>query len=508
MGKTYKKNKFNIITALILLFIITGCSNTTLSKETAVKADNNSSKDNNESEQSEKDREPVFPGEITLSTAKGEVGTPVHFSIKGLQSNTETKLEWKTVEGKFDLNGLYEFTGVLFKDKVVPLTNGKSDAKGILEGDFAIPSGFGGNHTIYVKQGNKLMTQANIHVNPTFKMSPESGPIGTEITITADGIGYEDMERNWQLTYDNKFTGLLTAIATDGKAVAKIRAAGPVGKHTLTIWHGYLGMAYINHEQAPTSYLPVPSFTFEVTEGTVDKNQWVEAIPTAADGGVVMPELKNESGVTVSLDKDSGVVGEQVTMKAHGLPKNQKVEVIFNTMRGSRVSGNGFGEKQLNLFSSETDSKGSFTKAFPVPDDLGGIPHRIDLKMNGKIYGQTYISITPSIVKVTPTSGPPGTPIQIELKGVGWTEYDNTYNITYDNGYVGYVCGFNTAGTVIVNMIASGEPGYHIIDFYPGIYRGKQQKPDIYLAPQLTYGDDHPGSAIPAIRLGFEVVKP
>jgi hypothetical protein len=64
------------------------------------------------------------------------------------------------------------------------------------------------------------------------------------------------------------------------------------------------------------------------------------------------------------------------------------------------------------------------------------------------------------------------------------------------------------AGTVIVNLIASGAPGYHTIDFYPGIYRGEQKQPDIYLAPQLTYSKDHPGSAIPAIHLGFEVVSP
>ena len=459
-------------------------------------------------EETQNNKISVFPGEMTLSTTKGVVGTPVHFTIKGLQPHTETKLEWKTVKGKYDLNGLYEFTGVSFEDKVVPLTSGTSDANGQLEGDFAIPSGFGGNHTIYVKQADQLMTQANIHVNPTFEMSPSSGPVGTEITITADGIGYADMERNWQLTYDNKFTGLLTAITTDGKAEAKIRAAGLVGKHTLTIWHGYLGMAYINHEQAPTSYLPVPSFIFEVTDEEIDKTHYVEDLPTAADGGVVMPELKNEPGVTVGLDKDAGTVGEMVTMTAGGLPKNQKIDVIWNTMRGSRVSGNGFGEEQVDLFSIETDQQGSFTKTFPVPDDLGGIPHRIDLRVNDKIYGQTYLSITPSIVKVSPLSGPAGTPIQIEIKGVGWTEYDNTYNLTYDNGYVGYVCGFNSAGTVIVNLIASGEPGYHLIDFYPGIYRGKQQKPDIYLAPQLTYEQDHPGSAIPAIRLGFEVVNP
>ncbi|MGF6950035.1 hypothetical protein QF028_002540 [Neobacillus sp. B4I6] len=52
-----------------------------------------------------------------------------------------------------------------------------------------------------------------------------------------------------------------------------------------------------------------------------------------------MPKLKNESGVSGSMDKISGVVGETVSMKASGLPKNQKIEVIWNTMRGSRVSG-------------------------------------------------------------------------------------------------------------------------------------------------------------------------
>jgi hypothetical protein len=497
-----KKSNLLLSFGLILTFAAAGCSGYSTAK---VATSEKTAKTSTKTAVTKQVASTTFPGKMILSTTKGEVGTPVHFSISGLKPNVDTKLEWKTVKGKYDLSGLYTFTGVSFKDKVVPLTNGKSDANGQLEGDFTVPSGFGGNHTIYVKQADQLMTQSNIHVNPTFKMSPESGPIGSEITITADGIGYEDMERNWQLTYDNKLTGLLTAVTTDGKAVAKIRAAGPVGQHTLTIWHGYLGIPYINHQQAPTSYLPVPSFTFNITNEKAETAQQVELIPTAADGGVKMPSLKNKPGVSVSLDKDSGVVGDTVTMKASGLPKNQKIDLIWNTMRGSRVSGNGFGAQKSAWLSVETDDQGSFTKAFPVPDDLGGPPHRVDLQVNGKNVGQTYLSITPSIVKVSPTSGPPGTPIQIEIKGVGWTEYDNTYQITYDNGYVGYVCGFNSAGTVIVNLVASGEPGQHIIDFYPGIYRGKQKNPDIYLAPQLTYGQDHPGSAIPAIRVGFEV---
>ncbi|WP_423800612.1 hypothetical protein [Neobacillus sp. SAB-20_R2A] len=495
-----RNNRFTIIILIIsTIVLLAACGGNTASTKKTVEKKTNSG---------QSDKKSAFQGKITLSTTKAEVNSPVHFKINGLNPNQETTLTWGTVEGKYDYDGLYKFIGVSLKDKVLPLTTGKSSSAGELEGDFNVPSGYGGNHTIYVNQDDKLIAQTNIHINPTFKISPASGPIGTEITITAEGIGYDVMERNWQLTYDNKLTGLITAITTDGKAVAKLRASGPVGDHTLTVWHGYLGIPYVNHEQAPTSYLPVPKFNFTVTEEKPDLNNYVEKVPTGADGGVQMPELKNNDGVKVSLDKSSGVVGENVKMTAKGLPKNKNVKIIFNTMRGSRVSGNGFGEKKIDLFSVNTDDQGSFTKDFPVPDDLGGIPHRIDLQVDGKTYGQTYLSITPSIVKISPSSGPPGTPITIEIKGVGWTEYDNTFDITYDNAYFGYVCGFNTAGSVTVNMIASGEPGYHIIDFYPGIYRGKQLQPDIYLAPQLTYQQDHPGSGIPAIRMGFEVINP
>ena len=124
------------------------------------------------------------------------------------------------------------------------------------------------------------------------------------------------MESNWQLTYDNKMTGLISAVSTDGSAVAKIRAAGPVGTHTLSIWHGYLGLPYINHEQAPTSYLPVPSFTFEVTDEKPVLEPYVEPVPSSPAGdGVIMARLQNKPGVEVTLDKDSGVVGENVTVR-------------------------------------------------------------------------------------------------------------------------------------------------------------------------------------------------
>ncbi len=71
----------------------------------------------------------------------------------------------------------------------------------------------------------------------------------------------------------------------------------------------------------------------------------------------------------------------------------------------------------------------------------------------------------------------------------------------------GYLCAFNSQGDLTFDVVATGESGYHIIDLYPGIYKQKEKSTDMTLIPQLTYSTDHPGSAMPAIRLGFEVTK-
>ena len=86
--------------------------------------------------------------------------------------------------------------------------------------------------------------------------------------------------------------------------------------------------------------------------------------------------------------------------------------------------------------------------------------------------------------------------------------FDNIYIATYDNAYMGYACGFNSQGDVVVNFTAAGSPGTHLIDFYPGIYQGPAtEQQQLYRLPQLTYADDHPGNKIPALRFAFEVTR-
>ena len=77
--------------------------------------------------------------------------------------------------------------------------------------------------------------------------------------------------------------------------------------------------------------------------------------------------------------------------------------------------------------------------------------------------------------------------------------------MVYDNNYTGYVCAFNSQGDVEIIMKATGAPGWHYIDLYPGIYKGEETRPNNFRIPQLTYDQDHPGEDLPAFHFAFEV---
>jgi hypothetical protein len=192
-------------------------------------------------------------------------------------------------------------------------------------------------------------------------------------------------------------------------------------------------------------------------------------------------------------------------LKGEGFAPHAALRLGWGTSVGSRVSGDGFAPEEREIGEVRADATGRLEAPVTIPEDLGGL-HALTLKNGDELVGRAYFVIETSIVEMTPRSGPPGTPVTIHLKGVGWTEYDNIYVATYDNAYMGYACGFNSQGDVVINFTATGEPGLHLIDLYPGIYQGPPTEPQqLYRLPQLTYADDHPGNKIPALRFTFEV---
>jgi hypothetical protein len=289
--------------------------------------------------------------------------------------------------------------------------------------------------------------------------------------------------------------------------VARFRASGAVGEHVIKVYTGYMGQSYLNFEQAPNAYLFRPNFTFLITPGGQgSQNGSVPSAYAEPYQPQPVPPSRSEFGASLSINPTQGPVLTEATLRGEGLPADTSVALFWETWAGSRVSGRGFEPKETQLGELKVNSDGRLDVPVKIPDDLGGL-HALVLKSGDKELARTHFVIETSIAGISPTSGPAGTMVTIHLKGVGWTEYDNIYVATYDNAYMGYVCGFNSQGDVVVNFTASGEPGTHIIDLYPGIYQGPAEGQQLYRLPQLTYREDHPGNKIPALRFAFEVTR-
>jgi hypothetical protein len=435
-------------------------------------------------------------------TVKPVVGSRIDLAAEGLPPNRMVDLMWETVDGGWVVEDGYRFRGKRFTDSTKVLGRARVASDGRLAAHFTIPEDFGGVHSVTVAEGGRPLAQGGIEVTQTFEMQPAEGPIGTLIELRVTGFGWRTMDSTWVVNWDNREVGYVSATDTRGTAVARFRATGPVGAHEIKVYTGYMGQSYLNHEQAPNAYLPRPRFAFHVTPGAVAAGGYVEPyqpqkVP-AADTSL--------AGARLSIAPMQGPVSTRAVLKGSGFPANTPVSLIWGTQAGSRVSGNGFAPKESHLVRLTVAPDGRLDAPLQIPEDLGGM-HMLSVTSGDKALARAFFAIETSVVSISPTSGPAGTPVTIRLKGVGWTDFDNIYVATYDNAYMGYVCGFNSQGDVIINFNAAGSPGMHLIDFYPGIYQGSDKDQPLYRLPQLTYADDHPGNKIPALRFAFNVTS-
>ncbi len=442
---------------------------------------------------------PIPPNPLTMTPSHATVGTQVSATANGLPPGATVNLTWKTVTGGWVINDYYHFGGKKFSDTSQSLDQATVDSNGRLNTQFTIPEDYGGIHDVIASIDGVPVAQGGVEVTASFEMSPTEGPVGTVIEIRAKGLGWRTMESTWEMNWDDREVGWISAVNTRGTAMARVRAAGPAGNHIIKLYTGYMGESYLNYEQAPTNYLPRPQFVFHTLPGGQVQSAYAEPYPSLP----VQPST-SPIGAQLMLSPTQGSVGTTARLSGSGLPANQTLSATWETWVGSRVTQEGFASSEKTLEPMMVNAEGKLGTSINIPDDLGG-QHALVLKANGKEVARAYFTIETSIVSISPTSGPAGTNVTIHLKGVGWTEYDNIYVATYDNAYMGYACGFNSQGDVVIHFTASGAPGTHLIDLYPGIYEGPPDGQQLYRLPQLTYADDHPGNTIPALRFAFEV---
>jgi hypothetical protein len=287
-------------------------------------------------------------------------------------------------------------------------------------------------------------------------------------------------------------------VTTGGTARFDVPATGHQGLHILEILHTDFGSPYRNTQQSPVQDRPQFKLGFTVTPGA-------PVLPPAPEAqALTAVRSLPPAGELVATPAFSGI-GHPVVVAGGGFESGKTYALNWNTVVGNRMTSRGWEEVPRVIAEAKADAAGRAEFRFKAPDDLGGL-HNLWVDAGGTKKTGAYW-IAPTALPLDVARGPAGTMFRVHIKGGGWSETANIYTLVYDNAISGYACSFNSQGDIEIIIQAAGEPGWHFIELYPAIYKGKEIRPNNYRLPQLTFADDHPGEDLPRFRFAFEVTK-
>jgi len=486
---------------------------------------------------------------LTVTPNQGPEGTPITVSGKGLPANVSLPLTWSTADGAWIVDvqpNTVNYMGAKYLKYAVNMATVTTDAAGSFTYETKIPRDFGGVHDIYAIKDGTAIGHGGFQMQTTLSISPKSGPIGTPITVTYTGMGPNLYTGGVSVLWDNNFAGEAQALWTRGTAKFKIRASGSVGTHYVALTAG-IGVQYMNIKQSPVPWGKGSSTAFKVTKDAGAPAPSIE-FPAAVEPTVTQRTTLSQVGLdpntkaVATLSQSSGTVGTKVKLNVSGMTSTGAHQIVWATVVGNRVNCTGTCWVYSGVpMGTATPASGSFSQDVTIPDHLGGW-HVIQVKQGDVIEAQVSFYVKASIfaykdqngkvlsmgiAKADPSgfpeardgSGVPkskfkvGEEFTIAMKGVGWTQLDNTMAVTYDNNYIGYGCGFNSNGYMVVHLIATGAPGTHIIDLHPVLYTNQPSfaNTPYGMLPVLTNGSDIPGLALgyqpPTVHFAITITK-
>jgi hypothetical protein len=152
------------------------------------------------------------------------------------------------------------------------------------------------------------------------------------------------------------------------------------------------------------------------------------AAPLAADLGPVVSLGEPAGGFVgrLSVTPEHGPVGTPVTVSGQGLPAGQDIDLVWRTVRGSWKVGNGeyngraFDPVAYRIATVKSDASGALTATFTAPDDFG-FSHDIVAQQGGRLLTQSAFMTDMTMTLASASArGPVGSPIAVEIKGMGW----------------------------------------------------------------------------------------
>lgn len=487
---------------------------------------------------------------MDVTPNNGPVGTPITITGKGLAPSTSLTLTWSTADGAWlaDVQpNTVNYMGLKYSKYNMDMTKVTTDANGGFVFKTTVPLDWGGPHDIYAVSNGAALAHGGFQTNPHLSFSPASGPIGTPVHVTYSGMAPTLYTGGAAVLWDNKSVGEAQAVWTRGVADFKIRAAGPVGNHFLQINVG-LNAQYMNIRQSPVPYARGGIGAFRVTKDAgapAASIEWPSKVKPSVTARTTLGTagLDPATQAQISLSSDSGEVGSTTKMHVTNIP-NGSYDIVLSSVQGNRVNcptSTCWVYNPLKIGTVTVTNGVIENKDVTIPDNLGGW-HVIQVKKGDLIEAQEPFYVKESIFIYKDSSGktlsngiaasdPTGLPedragsgvpkstfkegeeFTIAMKGVGWTQFDNTLAITYDNAFVGYSCGFNSNGYMVAHLYATGGIGTHIIDLHPLLYTNQPSfdSTPYGMQPVLSYANDFPSLALgyqpPAVHFAITITK-
>lgn len=197
-----------------------------------------------------------------------------------------------------------------------------------------------------------------------------------------------------------------------------------------------------------------------------------------------------------------GPVGTLMTINGTGFPANTPIYLGWVSQNASwevkavpvpQVAGINSTPLVYKLATTSSGASGGFSLQVKAPVDYGG-NHAIQAyALNGTAISPTTKFREVVSFKVSSTSGPAGSPINIVGTGLGISVYSTNYCVYWDNNYLGYVSAVSTGGVANFTFYASGTPGPHYISIFEGnngpgyLNPGQNPSPSYYDPPYIPF---------------------
>ena len=313
-----------------------------------------------------------------------------------------------------------------------------TSASGAFSVQLKAPQDFGGLHEIYAVVDGVQVAKGGFLLARSASISPKRGPIGThDHDHGTTGLGSSLYEGGGSLLYDNKYVGAVMANWTRGVAKVHIRASRPGRQaHDRDRRRDQLQVPEHRAVADPLGHgLHVrPSWSRRTTAVPQPRIDWpANVAPTrrdaddarrrpglgAADKLDGQPERRRPAPVLTKV----GFTAAGLTPNAAGRPP------VGDRRRQPRQLHRGRAGASCRSRSARRPPPPAARSSsqIQVPDGLGGW-HVIQVLQGGQVKAQVPYFVKRSFVGngVSSLKLKRGQPFTIHLKGVGWTQLDNT----------------------------------------------------------------------------------